>query len=133
MRTPIQQVDHTGVAHTSFRAMCKAWGVHPVVARKRLRAGRSLEVALTAVTLRKLVVGRVCSDGIEHPSTQRAAAYHGLSRSAVWWRIAKRGMSTAEALSRLTDLRHRPKALRLAECAEILDRWRARYYGTEAA
>lgn len=133
MRTPIPQVDHTGVAHTSFRAMCKAWGVCHMTAIKRLRAGHSLEVALTSATLRKIVSPRVCSDGIAHPTVQRAAAYHGLSRAAVWWRIVHGAMAPADAISTPVDLRRRPKALRMRECEEILDAWRASYYGRGAA
>lgn len=122
IRKPSPSTDHLGVVHPSFRAMCRAWGINHMVVTKRLRRGCSVEVALTAKSLRKLVTPRTCVDGIDHPNLMRAAAYHGISRSLAWWRIARDGQDPALAL--------RPtKAVRMAECAEILDRWRARYYG----
>ena len=87
-RTGKPCVDHTGVSHPSWAAMCRAWGRPLTTVLNRLRRdGMTLEQALTAP--RSPRSGKpVQIGGVVYRSARLAGAAVGISHGAMLDRIA---------------------------------------------
>lgn len=88
--------DHLGNTYDSVKEMCKHYGINPTTYRSRIKAGKSVEEALTFKTFSR----RYYTDhlGNIYGSIKDMAKAYGITEDALSHRLNK-GLSVAEALT----------------------------------